>query len=75
MEFQEILLERDGGSAIVTLNRPERRNALSLRMLQELTACGFPIDRHYAVTARSDRKNDASNVQALPTAAVDSRYV
>jgi len=39
MEFQEILLERDGGSAIVTLNRPERRNALSLRMLQELTAC------------------------------------
>lgn len=39
MEFQEILLERDAGSAIVTLNRPERRNALSLRMLQELTAC------------------------------------
>src|SRR5437763_993749 len=39
MDFQEILLERDGGTAIVTLNRPERRNALSLRMLQELTAC------------------------------------
>jgi enoyl-CoA hydratase/carnithine racemase len=39
MDFQEILLERDGGAAIVTLNRPERRNALSLRMLQELTAC------------------------------------
>jgi len=43
--------------------------------LQELTACGFPIDRHYAVTARCDRQNDASNVQALPSAAVDSRYV
>jgi enoyl-CoA hydratase/carnithine racemase len=39
MTFQDIQLEREGGTAIVTLNRPERRNALSLRMLQELTAC------------------------------------
>ncbi len=39
MTFKDIQLEREGGTAIVTLNRPERRNALSLQMLQELTDC------------------------------------
>jgi enoyl-CoA hydratase/carnithine racemase len=33
-----ILTERDGALAFVTLNRPERRNPLSLEMLQELIA-------------------------------------
>jgi len=37
--YQDIVLEREGSTAVVTLNRPERRNALSLQMLQELTAC------------------------------------
>ena len=37
--FEDILFERDGTTALVTLNRPERRNALSLHMLQELTRC------------------------------------
>jgi enoyl-CoA hydratase/carnithine racemase len=32
------LLEKEGTTAFVTLNRPERRNALSLEMLRELTA-------------------------------------
>jgi enoyl-CoA hydratase/carnithine racemase len=32
------ILEREGTTAFITLNRPERRNALSLEMLQELTA-------------------------------------
>jgi enoyl-CoA hydratase/carnithine racemase len=31
------ILESDGTTAFITLNRPERRNALSLEMLQELT--------------------------------------
>ena len=35
--YEDILFERDGSTALVTLNRPERRNALSLHMLQELT--------------------------------------
>jgi enoyl-CoA hydratase/carnithine racemase len=30
---------RDGAIAIVTLNRPERRNALSLELMRELLAC------------------------------------
>jgi enoyl-CoA hydratase/carnithine racemase len=37
--YDDILFERDGGTALVTLNRPEKRNALSLHMLEELTAC------------------------------------
>src|ERR671937_570563 len=39
MTFKDIQLERDGTTAVVTLNRPERRNALSLQMLQQLTEC------------------------------------
>src|SRR5436305_5989231 len=39
MTVKDIQVERDGSTAVVTLNRPERRNALSLRMLQELTRC------------------------------------
>jgi len=32
-----VTVERDGASAVVTLNRPEKRNALSLALRQELT--------------------------------------
>ena len=34
----EILVERDGEVAVVTMNRPEKRNALSLQMMRELDA-------------------------------------
>lgn len=34
-----IRLEREGDAAVVTLARPERRNALSLQLMKELTAC------------------------------------
>ena len=37
--YEGILFEREGTTAVATLNRPERRNALSLQMLQELTRC------------------------------------
>ncbi|HYL26283.1 MAG TPA: enoyl-CoA hydratase [Candidatus Nitrosotalea sp.] len=33
-----VLVERDGEVAVVTLNRPEKRNALSLAMMQQLDA-------------------------------------
>lgn len=37
MRLDHLLLEQDeGGAAIVTLNRPERRNALSLALMREL---------------------------------------
>ena len=36
MEFEHILVERSGDFATVTMNRPERRNALSLEHMREL---------------------------------------
>ena len=38
MEFEHILVERSGDFATVTMNRPQRRNALSLEHMHELTA-------------------------------------
>lgn len=37
-EFEQLLYQQDGPVARVTLNRPERRNALSMRLSEELTA-------------------------------------
>jgi enoyl-CoA hydratase/carnithine racemase len=38
-QYQHILVEREGRVAFVTMNRPQRRNALSLEHMQELLAC------------------------------------
>jgi enoyl-CoA hydratase/carnithine racemase len=37
--YQHILAEREGRLALITMNRPQRRNALSLAHMQELIAC------------------------------------
>jgi enoyl-CoA hydratase/carnithine racemase len=37
--YQHILFEADGPFAVITLNRPQRRNALSLELMRELIAC------------------------------------
>jgi enoyl-CoA hydratase/carnithine racemase len=57
MTFKDIQLERDGSTAIVTLNRPERRNALSLQMLQELTECFRRIGEDHEVRVAVLRGN------------------
>jgi enoyl-CoA hydratase/carnithine racemase len=36
MAYADILVERDGAIATIAMNRPERRNALSLNMMREL---------------------------------------
>lgn len=38
MEFQHILVQRSGDFATITMNRPQRRNALSLEHMHELIA-------------------------------------
>lgn len=38
MEFEDVLVERHAEVVTIWMNRPERRNALSLRHLRELTA-------------------------------------
>ena len=39
MSYENITLESDGNIALVTLNRPQRRNALSLGLMKELIDC------------------------------------
>ncbi|MFZ0704815.1 MAG: enoyl-CoA hydratase [Candidatus Korobacteraceae bacterium] len=50
-KYQAILYESNGPIAIVTLNRPERRNALSLELMTELIACLDEIARDRTVRA------------------------
>jgi enoyl-CoA hydratase/carnithine racemase len=45
MKFENLSLARDGALAAITLNRPERRNALSLELMLELIACLDEIGR------------------------------
>lgn len=45
MATQDISLELEGTTAILTLNRPNRRNALSLYLMRELIGCLEEIER------------------------------
>ena len=47
MGYQNLAVEQDGHYAVVTLNRPQRRNALSLELMLELIDCldGLGRDR------------------------------
>ena len=48
-KYQNILFDTDGQIAIVTLNRPQRRNALSLELMTELIECLNEIGRDRAL--------------------------
>src|SRR5215467_11984795 len=39
MSYENLIYEREGSLGIITLNRPNRRNALSLGLMTELIAC------------------------------------
>src|SRR5712691_5537794 len=51
MPHPHLTLELDGTTAIVTLNRPEQRNALSLELMQELIASLNEIENNSSVHA------------------------
>jgi enoyl-CoA hydratase/carnithine racemase len=51
MSYQSISFETEGHIAIVTLNRPQRRNALSLELMTELIACLNEIGRDRSLRA------------------------
>jgi enoyl-CoA hydratase/carnithine racemase len=45
MNFENLLIAQEGPVTVVTLNRPQRRNALSLDLMLELIACLTEIGR------------------------------
>ncbi|HUI54866.1 MAG TPA: enoyl-CoA hydratase [Bryobacteraceae bacterium] len=45
MTYSHLTLSHEGPIAVVTLNRPQRRNALSLDLMLELTACLDEVGR------------------------------
>jgi enoyl-CoA hydratase/carnithine racemase len=51
MTFENICYALEGQTAILTLNRPERRNALSLGLMQDAIACLDGIGRNREVRA------------------------
>ncbi|MGC1381043.1 MAG: enoyl-CoA hydratase [Candidatus Baltobacteraceae bacterium] len=87
LTYTHIRIERDGEVAILTMNRPERRNALSLEMMRELDAAlaGIAEDRAAravivrgegpAFSAGHDLRElldrDAETYRAIFTACVD----
>ena len=51
MSYQSISVQHDGACALVTLNRPQRRNALSLELMLELIDCLDAAGRDRTVRA------------------------
>jgi enoyl-CoA hydratase/carnithine racemase len=51
MNFHNLLYETEGAIAVVTLNRPQRRNALSLELMLEVIDCLTTIGRNPDVRA------------------------
>jgi enoyl-CoA hydratase/carnithine racemase len=49
MNYETLSVSREDAAAVVTLNRPERRNALSIGMARDLIACLDEIGRDPAV--------------------------
>ncbi|HLY15577.1 MAG TPA: enoyl-CoA hydratase [Bryobacteraceae bacterium] len=51
MKYESLSVQQEGAAAVITLNRPQRRNALSLDLMLELIDCLDGIGRDRAVRA------------------------
>lgn len=51
MTYETILVAQDGPCCVITLNRPTRRNAVSLRMMEEIIAAARTAEADPAVRA------------------------
>src|ERR1700689_2669784 len=51
MSYQNLIRSTDGQLGIITLNRPERRNALSLELMRELISCLDEMTRETNIRA------------------------
>ncbi len=86
MDFETILYDKDGGKARITLNRPEKLNALSGKLQRELSAALWEADNdaqvHVVILRAAGRAfcagYDLTPMQSPPQkrepAAADERY-
>ncbi len=51
LEYETILTRRAGAALIITMNRPQRRNAVNLRMMDEVAAAARQAEEDPAVRA------------------------
>ena len=51
VEYRNLLVAADAPAARITLNRPDKRNALSLELLEELTAALREVSSRSATRA------------------------
>ena len=65
-KYQHILVEYEGRVAFVTMNRPQRRNALSLEHMQELLACFKEIGERRDAGAVVLRGNGLAGANGWP---------
>ena len=73
MTFDNLVMVQEGPVAVVTLNRPQRRNALSLDSMQELTACLDDIGRcREPPRGRSAKTNCAPDRAVLSQAGIEA---
>jgi enoyl-CoA hydratase len=77
VNYETLLLERDGATAIITVNRPKSLNALNATVLSELTAAFDELERDRSVlavviTGSGDKAfiagADIGELSALPSA-------
>src|SRR6516225_1314286 len=45
MNYENVRLEIDGGVATITLNRPDKRNAISFNLIQDLLAAMAEVEK------------------------------
>ena len=55
MGFEHVLVERSGDFATITMNRPQRRNALSLAHMRELIEAFTEVGRQRRAGHRAGR--------------------
>jgi enoyl-CoA hydratase len=78
-EEPHLLFERDGATAIVTLNRPEKRNALSSEMLVRMYDAWLEIDRDpdiraAVVTGAGGNFCSGADLKAMAAGHPDNEY-
>ena len=72
MAYDNLLYEREGSLAILTLNRPKRRNALSLGLMTELIDCLDAVGRDREIRAVLPTKRVAGTAVTLRIPHADS---